>query len=644
VLDITGTGFQSSVVVALTPAATGVTVGRVTFLDSTRIQVPVTLAPGATFGLRDLVLTNGDGGAGTLPNAFQVNIASSTTLTFALTDQAGNELNRATWLPSVQGVQVTLDSTGRCTAKTVTPTTVLLKARVSGTLLPLTLTFTIAPSAIRGTAANEDCEIDPVTGTPLAANATPTNDFTIAPLGTIPALTAPLTVEGVPVKAGEATVQLSSWDWGGKVIVTVTDVPAAPTVAATTSFPLDTDGDDLPDVYENNAVQGVDNTDASGVGVLDAARQDRNGNGVNDRNDRFALDGLSNFEKYRGIYLKGPLNGTTGVMLDPLRLGAGKRNLFVRGRGFRDDPAVESRAGTCGIDNAGNPVQNPMPQLPCPAFQIGDAFPTNGVRVWNVARSFTPTSVFPTRSYVTPATPTLDMATVTYDAVNCATNSPCDHTGKTGVRQWQFPTLGFSSFGTAATYGDARVFVRAVKGYFMDRPYRHQEDASGRFIPIAGSPHGKAMLSPITNVCDNVASGADNGVANSGECTTAKTNPDGTTSTVPGGDVFVPGLFTADMSAMDVNNDGCVELPFAPDPTTLPICDPTVESGTDGQATLQQVVRSLSTHELGHAAGINTHTTDPADLMYQYSINWTRDGRFSPAAAQLLQIHNKGLK
>lgn len=62
------------------------------------------------------------------------------------------------------------------------------------------------------------------------------------------------------------------------------------------------------------------------------------------------------------------------------------------------------------------------------------------------------------------------------------------------------------------------------------------------------------------------------------------------------------------------------------------------------QATFRQVVRSLTTHELGHAAGINVHTTDAADLMYQYTINWTRDNYFSPGAAALLQIHNKGLQ
>jgi len=626
-LDITGTNLQSGVKVAFNPP-TGINVGAVTFIDSTHIRVPISLAATAPFGLRDIVLTNGDGGATTFSSAFQVNIKSATTLTLTLTDAGGNVLNPATFLPSVQAVQVTLDATGKCTAKTVTPTTLFLQAQVSPATAVGSLTFTIAPSALPGTATNEDCEIDPTT---LAPTSTPTNDFTIGRTGTTPPLTNPLSVT-VPVVGGVASAQLASWDWGGKVRITVTDSPASPTVAATLSLPLDSDGDDLPDVYEANQVAGVDNTDATGVNVLDPTKQDLNANGVIDRNDRFALDGLTNFEKYRGVYLRGPLNGATGAMTNWMRLGAGKRNLFVRGRGFSTDPAIAAAPGSCGIDNTGKPVANPLPQFPCPAFQIGDAFRAIGVQVWDVAASFTATTVLPTKSYANPANPTLDMATITYDAANCSGGTACDHSGKTGVRQWQFPTLGFSTFGSSTTYGDARVFVRALKGYFVDRPYKHQENLAGTFIPASG---GKPSLAPITIVCDNLAVGADNGLADSGECTV---------NGALGGDVFSPGVFTADSTAMDVNNDGCVELPFVPDPTTLQACDPTAATAAGVQATLQQVVRSIATHELGHASGINVHTTDSTDLMYQYSINWTRDGHFSPTATGLVQIHNKGLQ
>jgi hypothetical protein len=535
--------------------------------------------------------------------------------------------NTATWLPSVDGVQVTLDATGKCTAKTITPTVMRLTAQLSGASIPSSLIFKVEPSAIPGTATNEDCEPGP----------SPIYDFAVhADNGTLPAPVLSSVVPApsitVPVVNNVAVARLSSWDWGGKVRITVTD-PGS-TVSTVLNLPLDTDGDDLPDIYENNQVAGVDNTNASGVNVLDAGKQDQNANGVNDRNDRFAADGLTNFEKYRGIYLQGPLNGATGQLLLQRRLGAGKRNLLVRGRGFATDPAVIAIPGSCGVDGAGNPVANPLPQFPCPPFKVGDAFRASGVQVIDVAGSFTPTTALPVKSYANPANATLDMATVTYDATGCASRSPCDHTGKTGIRQWQFPTLGFSTFGTGTTYGDARVYVRSVGGYFMDRPYQHQENVPGTYLP-AVDPN-KAMLAPITMVCDSFSAGTDNGVADSGECVDANGKL--------GGDVFAPGLFNAQASAMDVNNDGCVELPFVPDPTTLTPCNRNAESASGGQATLVQVVRSIVTHELGHAAGINIHTTDSNDLMYQYTINWTRDNYFSPSAAALLQIHNKGLQ
>jgi hypothetical protein len=53
------------------------------------------------------------------------------------------------------------------------------------------------------------------------------------------------------------------------------------------------------------------------------------------------------------------------------------------------------------------------------------------------------------------------------------------------------------------------------------------------------------------------------------------------------------------------------------------------------------VASFLIRHELGHNTGINLHTTDSTCVMYQYSINWTRD-TFSPQASGLVQIHNKG--
>ena len=56
-----------------------------------------------------------------------------------------------------------------------------------------------------------------------------------------------------------------------------------------------------------------------------------------------------------------------------------------------------------------------------------------------------------------------------YDGVSCSGGETCDQTSKIGIRNSQFPTLGFSTFGSATTYGSARVFKRALEAYFRHR-------------------------------------------------------------------------------------------------------------------------------------------------------------------------------
>ena len=143
------------------------------------------------------------------------------------------------------------------------------------------------------------------------------------------------------------------------------------------------------------------------------------------------------------------------------------------------------------------------------------------------------------------------------------------------------------------------------------------------------------MLAPITIVCDKAKKGLDDGKPQSGECAVGG---------ILGGDVYDPTSFSRHLTAMDVNNDGCVELPFVGDPTTLVPCDKTAASAPAPQATFQMVTTSLVTHELGHATGVNLHTSIATDIMYNTTINWTRAGSFSTQSEALVQIHNKGLQ
>ena len=658
-LTLTGTKFSPPVTVTF--SGTGITPLTPTVSsDGTTITLPISINAGATLGGRSVTVTNSTGGSSTLANAFTVTAPQNASFTFSVQGFADPSF----FLPSVDQVMVTLDATGRCTAKAITPHPVILTATLAtgpGVILtqpPPSVTFTLTSSAIQGTATNEDCELGP----------TPTKDFSFS--ATDPSVQqTSVSGSGGPVY----TTTLYSWDWGGSVSIQVTGTAVlntgTQTVTGTQMLPVDTDRDGLPDAYERDLILGAN---AIGTTPLSSVNPDQNGNGIPDGQDRFARDGLSNFSKYRGIYLAGPAPGRSGLMMtDPtnptkpiLRLEVGQRHLFAWGRGFGTDPLVQAAnaAGnrSCGVtvDPTTGAAGGPAPDStisaanPCPPFDVGGAFAAINVKVHDVSASFTApagstafSTVFPTQSLVSPTTALLDVATVKYDATNCRSGEVCQHTSKVGVRSWTFPTLGFSIYGTSTAYGsDIRVFKTAVDAYFGNKPYRHQTNLPSTIVlaPDGVTP----MLAPITLVCDSSSKGADNGALEGNECTVGG---------VLGGDVYVPGSFTQDLSAMDVTNDSCPELPFVTDPKSVARCvpntstDPTGPVGPYPNATKRQVVRHLITHELGHGAGVNLHTTDSTDVMYQYTIDWIRDGfngsgHFSTTAAPLIQIHNGGLQ
>jgi hypothetical protein len=596
-VHLIGSKFQPNAKVAFNPP-TNLTLGSLS-ITATDITVPVTVGAGAALGLRDVTVTNPDGASATLPQSFAVN--GQFNLALSLTTLGGVSIPSATVdFPSVDSVQVTLDARGTCTARTITPTVYLFTASFPGarpTTLP-PLTFIASSSAFAGTATNDDCEPNQA----QVPAPPPEKDFSIGPVDQPPDVASQrITVS--PVN-GVYRVWLASWDWGGTVHIDVLDNPANPATATVGT------GITLP------------------VGSIPFGPA------------MSAVDGLTDFHKRRGVYLVAPNKGNTGQLQSHVRLDVGMRNLFVRGLGFSTDPTLNPNAGdnNCGLNSITGAKVPADPAIPCPKFQIGDAFVTAGVKVWDVSSSFNPagTTVFPTQSLADSTKPMLHLANVKYDVVNCTGGAPCDNTSKLGPRQWNFPTLGFSTFGSATTYGTALVLGKSFKAYFLDRPYKHQENVPGAFLP---APVGeKPMLAPITKVCDRASAGSDDGTAQSGECSVGG---------LPGGDVYQPGQFRLDMTAMDVNNDGCVELPFVADPTTLTPCNQSSNSASAPQATFQQAVRHVITHELGHAVGINIHTSVATDVMYMYSINWARadlatNGSFSSQSGALIQIHNTG--
>jgi hypothetical protein len=647
-LTLKGSKFANNATVTFSGAAGDITLGSVAVSpDGTTIAIAsVSVSRTAALGARSVTVTSA-GGSSTLANAFTVTVPQPATIVASL-----NGGDPSLFLPSVKSVSVTLDSTGRCIApKNVTPQPVALAFTLTPgpghivTAPSVTMALTMTSTNIPGTATNEDCEL----------GATPTNDFSFDPVD--PGVQSGSASQLGP---GSLTYQstLYSYDWGGsaRIQITVTALVdgVTQTVTGTLTLPVDTDGDGLPDPYEQDPTLGAN---AIGSTPLDFQNAHQNGNAnLLDGQARFARDGLSNFSKYRGIYLSGPAPGRSGLMTNHVSLEVGQRHLFVWGRGFGTDPLVQAQAGTCGVTvdpttgAVGGPAPDPTlsPTNPCPPFEVGGAFAAINVKVHDVSASFSApagATVFPTQSLVNPVTPILDLAIVKFDATNCYSGEACAHTSKLGVRNWTFPTLGFSAYGTATGYGsDIRVFKTPVDVYFADKPYLHQTNLASAVVL---APDGTPMLAPITLICDSSSKGADNGIVDGNECVVGGQL---------GGDTYVPGSFSRDLSAMGPANDGCTQLPFVSDPRSVPRCGPvgtatdlTGPQGPFPSATKRQVVRHLITHELGHGAGVNLHTTDSTDVMYQYTNNWIRDGfnglgHFSSTAAPLIQIHNGGLQ
>lgn len=626
-LVIAGTKLAAGATVTFSPAA-GITItGPMTLAPDGSLRFPILVATGAAAGARGITVTNpagAGGGSATLANALEIVPPAAAELQLSLPS-----LVVGAWLPSLEAVSVTFDGAGKCTGKVITPRAVPVRATfasLAGLPAPASVTFSIVTSARPGTATNEDCEPVP---------ATPGNDFSI---GTGDARTLSTTVVA-PGPTYDTT--LFVFDMGGKVTITASATLATGAQATgTLALPVDTDGDDLPDAYEGNtALNGT---------ALNLLSKDQDGNGKADWEDRFARDGLSNFEKYRGIFRSGPGNTGTGgnagsgPVSDHARLGANRRHFFVRGRGFGDDPIIAANPGTCGVTieaatRQAIPAAATAEDLAwgCPLFDVGAAFATIGVQVHNVSGAYTPGRVFPRRSMQDQTKATLDLAEIVYEAVLCQGGEVCEHTSKFGVRQWVTATLGYSApLGTASSYASrTSVYKKAIDSYFRDRPYQHRTNDPTRVVL---GPGGVPLLAPITKVGDNSKAGADNGQAEAGE-------PLGNDNQLAG-DTYVRDRFDLDLSVMDTNNDGCVELPLATDPTTLSPCDPRAISAPFPQATKQQVVRHIVTHELAHAAGAPHNSTNRNDVMYDEAVNWIRDGFFAPETAALIRIHNKGMQ
>ena len=390
---------------------------------------------------------------------------------------------------------------------------------------------------------------------------------------------------GAPCSAGMVLsgnqVMLKSFDYGGSIKLFAQARVGANTVSSYFTIPKDTDGDGLPDFWENQ--------------YGDLTRDEDVDQSLSNSN---IGDGLTNFEEYRGVKW-GKL-----VPIEPEQSGGQYQTVayvpqaspvHFRTKPFRKDLFVKYKGYTA--------------EYP---FAIGAAFFDAQIDVWVVDDAvFTSQNLGDTKIDVLPVT---NNTTGTYQNVD-------GHINKKGVRYWTWDTKGMSGIGNATAYGvNTTTYQKPLGYYFTDKPY--MEGLTWVTGGTWTAANGTLDALPVVEDRD------DDGVIDTGE----DTMPGGTTGSLDGDKYRTPVSYARNLSPFDINRNGLVELPVASSSGSI----------VPGyEYTKAQVVKHTVTHEMGHAVGVpSTHTEDAGCLMYKYSNNWSRDGYFGPATKGYIKIHN----
>ena len=372
---------------------------------------------------------------------------------------------------------------------------------------------------------------------------------------------------------------LTAQDYGATITLqldTVVDVGGVMvTVSRLVTVPADRDGDLLPDVWEDafGDLETSQDTDMTPGNPFDG-------------------DGLSAHKEYRG-FMWG--------LLAPPEPGSPEADLYNTPALVPTPPLVQFFRGSPARKELFIEYAGFEPELPCACpFAIGTGFVNAGIDVYALPVGHAPD----------PGRRNLDVGQILNDQVN--THDEQDgHINKTGVRAQSFDTKGWSGVGDGEVYGgDTTHFQIPLDFYFADRMY---VDANGN-----------GVLDPLEAVEDK----NDNNRIDIIDFNTGETE-DSNSNQVLDGDTVILDSYTHEVTTMDIDDDGAVELPAVPSPAAI---DPQLEQSKAA------VLKHTVTHELGHMAGA-THTGDMTDVMHTYSRNWVRDHHFGTSVAAL-KIHN----
>ncbi|RJQ44455.1 MAG: hypothetical protein C4538_10340 [Nitrospiraceae bacterium] len=431
-----------------------------------------------------------------------------------------------------------------------------------------------------------------------------------------------------------ASVNLYSFDYGGQAVVRITSAaPDGTSVQGDLTLPLDSDRDSLPDAWEKqHSADGFqfDNPFSFGSGLDD---------GLKDidttQSNTLIGDGLSNFKEYRGIIFENTDSNCNVTGTYHQRLNPEHKDLFVRGDNY---------ANSCPPNTAPDVLE----------FRTditgGNAYEKAGIDMHDVTRMPSFGKLLDSQGNIVEP-PNIDILIVTNNTTDTSTlmgysNGYIVHLAS---RLWAWSTKGASYIGNGMHYHfnpysgkseSAYTYHLNLMHYVYNRPYRDES-----LNPL--NPSYVGLLDPIDLVEDKRR---ENG---KGPEILPYMNPyTGAVTTlsedslivndVLDGDHMMTGWKPActsvcndysvgyDFSVFDADGDGHVENP--------PVDDALLISKEYTPLELQTFT---ILHEIGHALGINGHTSDPKCLMYTYSNNWDRAGFLSDFALGQIMINNK---
>ena len=496
------------------------------------------------------------------------------------------------------------------------------------------VTFTINPNGSSrkpGVAINDDTE---------ACSPDCSNDFSFDPMDTT-------TLSKTVSPGSSVTADLYAFDYGGWVLISAnTKLVDGTAVTGEIKLPLDTDRDDLPDIWEvYHSTAGFNKLNKNSFGQnLSDGNEDIDQSLNNTHNG----DGIINYSEYRGIIL----DNTDGKAVSYIRLNPMMKDLFVRGDNFKNaiPPSNVTNVLNFSVD-----------------VPAGSAFEEARIAVHDV------TGMLSFSGAVEP--PNIDVLVV-QNVTDTTKNELRDDDGfinHYASRSWSWDYKGVSYSGQTDAYSYDPVLNKKgtflyhlnLMHYVYNRPYWDEiidPNYPGwtTYQTPLNSPLYVGLLDPLDKVEDYFL---ENGIGPESRRGNKENRFRKDQDTVLDGDHMMTdwtdaseyyGTLTVtdepykvgyQFSVFDSDGDGLVEWPVVEDPQgvlTYNPNNPDVDgTGKPLEYTPDWLQLHTTIHEMGHGAGINRHTNDHTCVMDDANLTWDRAGHFSDLARSLILIHNK---